>query len=225
MYKKIAEDLDGKNIGILGFGREGKSSYRFIEKHCPNAQVTILDLFDIRRSFEKEFNSQVEFVTGDAYLNNLEDYDLILKSPGISLKDLDTSSYREKISSQIELLLKYFSKNTIGITGTKGKSTTSSLIYEMIKDQRDNVFLVGNIGIPVLDQVEKYNQESILVMEMSSHQLEFLSSSPHIGIILNLFEDHLDAAGTLNNYHNIKLNMFKNQNFNDHSAISSIVKQ
>ena len=215
MYEKIVLELENKHIAILGFGREGKSTYRFIEKHCKFTKVSILDMNDIRDDFNQEFKKEVDFVIGDNYLDNLEKYDLIIKSPGISFIGRDISKFKDKISSQLELLLKVFSKNAIGVTGTKGKSTTVSLLYEMIKEQRDNVYLIGNIGVPVLDKVEEYNEDSILIIEISSHQLEYLNSSPHIGIILNLFEDHLDKAGTLKNYHEIKMRMFRNQNFND----------
>ncbi len=212
MYNKIIEELNGKNIAILGFGREGKSSYKFITKHCQDVKLTIIDGMDIRESFAKEFpQGQVSFVVGENYLDNLGIYDLIIKTPGITLKDTDISTFEDKISSQLELFLKYYHQNAIGITGTKGKSTTTSLIYEIIKNQKANTFLMGNIGIPVFDQIEEYSEDSTLVVEISSHQLEYLNYSPHIAIILNLFEDHLDKAGTLEHYHNIKMRMFENQ--------------
>ncbi len=215
MYHKIAEKLSNKHIAILGFGREGKSTYRFIKKYCQNTIITIIDYNDIKSDFYKEFSDNIEFVFGDNYLDNLNKYDLIIKTPGISLKDIDISSIRNKISSQVELLLEVYKDNCIGVTGTKGKSTTSSLIYKILKDQNKDVYLVGNIGRPVLDEIEKYTNESLIVIELSSHQLEFLNVSPHIGLILNLFEDHLDHAGSLYHYHHIKLNMFKNQDKDD----------
>lgn len=215
MYHKIAENLNNKHIAILGFGREGKSTYRFIKKYCLNTTITIIDFNDIRSDFYKEFNDNIDFIFGENYLNDLNKYDLIIKTPGISLKDIDITSFQNKISSQVELLLEVCKDKCIGVTGTKGKSTTSSLIYKILKEQEKDVYLVGNIGRPVLDEVEKYNSESIIVIELSSHQLEFLNVSPHIGLILNLFEDHLDHAGSLYHYHQIKLNMFKNQSLED----------
>ena len=103
----------------------------------------------------------------------------------------------------------------VGVTGTKGKSTTTSLLYNIIKDQNENTFLLGNIGNPILDYIEQFNEESILVIEMSSHQLEFVKESPHIGVILNLYQDHLDHTGTLEKYHNDKMHMFKYQDKSD----------
>ena len=215
MYRKIIEKLKDKKIAILGFGKEGKSTYNFIRRYLPSKVISILDKNDVR--FD---DKNVEFIIGDNYLNDLDVYDYIIKSPGISLKDIDLSNIKGKITSQLELVLELFSENMIGVTGTKGKSTTSSLIYEIIKYQKENVFLLGNIGIPLLDNIEKYNKDSILVIEMSSHQLEFVKHSPHIAIILNLYQDHLDHDGTLEHYHQNKMNIFKYQNKNDYAIFS-----
>ncbi len=213
MYsEEIVKKLTGKNIAILGFGKEGKSTFNFIRKHLPDIPLTILDKASITVDDDK-----VTIVSGDDYLNNLEKYDLIIKSPGISLKDIDYSKIQNKITSQLELLLEVNRKNIIGITGTKGKSTTTSLMYEVLKAQRDNVFLLGNIGVPVFDMIEEYNDKSLLVIEMSSHQLEFVKNSPHIAVILNLFQDHLDHDGSLEHYHNNKMNIFKYQTADDYA--------
>ena len=210
MYNEIINKLKDKNIAILGFGKEGKSTYNFIRRYLQNQKLTIID--------KKEQNiddNNVTIISGDNYLDNLGIYDLIIKSPGITLKDIDITNFKDKITSQLELVLEVYRKNIIGITGTKGKSTTTSLIYEIIRNQKDNVFILGNIGIPLLDQVEEYNENSTLVIEMSSDQLEFVHNSPHIAIILNLFEDHLDHAGTIEHYHDSKLNIFKYQDEDD----------
>ena len=215
MYNKILEKLNNKNIAILGFGKEGKSTYNFIRRYS-NQTLTILDKNDILKNNEylKE-DKNLKIITGDTYLNNLEQYDLIIKAPGIALLDIDLKNIEDKLTSQLELILEVNKKNIIGITGTKGKSTTTSLLYNIIKDQNENTFLLGNIGNPILDYIEKFNNESILVIEMSSHQLEFVHQSPHIGVILNLYQDHLDHTGTLEKYHNDKMHMFKYQDESD----------
>lgn len=199
MYKKIIEKLENKEIAILGFGREGKSTYKFIRKHLPNKNITIID----KNEIELEDENVIK-ITGKKYLDNLQQYDVIIKSPGISLNNIDISSFQEKITSQLELLLEVNRKNIIGITGTKGKSTTSTLTYEVLKDQLKDVYLLGNIGTPVLDDVENYTENTKLVIEMSSHQLEYIKTSPHIAAILNLYQDHLDHAGSLEHYHHNK---------------------
>lgn len=215
MYNEIIEKLRNKNIAILGFGKEGKSTYNFIRRYLKEQPITIID--------KKEQDLDDEYVTlisGEKYLDNLDIYDLIIKSPGITLKDIDITNFKDKITSQLELVLEVYRKNIIGITGTKGKSTTTSLIYEIIKNQKDNVFILGNIGIPLLNQVEEYNEDSTLVIEMSSDQLEFVHNSPHISIVLNLFEDHLDHAGTIEHYHDSKMNIFKYQDSSDYCIYS-----
>ncbi len=209
MYKKIVEKLKNKKIAILGFGREGKSTYNFIKKYLDDVDITILDKENIDIDEKK--------VIGDNYLDNLDIYDLIIKSPGISLKNIDISNIKNKITSQLELLLEVNKKNIIGITGTKGKSTTSSLTYEVLKDQLNDVYLLGNIGVPVLDEIENYKDDTTLVIEMSSHQLEFIKESPHIAAILNLYQDHLDHDGTVEHYHHNKMNIFKYQNEDDYA--------
>lgn len=215
MYQKIIKKLENKKIAILGFKNEGISTYNFIRRHS-NMHLTILDKRDviIENPYLKE-DSNVDWVVGDNYLDNLRDYDYIIKTPGIPLLDMDDDLF-PKITSQLELILEVMRDNIIGITGTKGKSTTTTLLYEVIKDQKDNTFILGNIGIPIFDYVEQFNKDSTLVIEMSSHQLEFVEQSPHIGVVLNLYQDHLDHTGTLEKYHNDKMHIFKYQNDSDY---------
>ena len=215
MYRKIIDKLVGKNVAILGFGKEGRSTYNFIRRYSDQF-LTILDKNNIIENNSYLLDDKnLEIITGDNYLDNLDRFDLILKAPGIALLDIDLGNIIDKLSSQLELILEIDRKNIIGITGTKGKSTTSSLMYSVIKNQFDNVFLLGNIGNPIFDYIEEFNDESILVIEMSSHQLEFVKNSPHIGVILNLYQDHLDHTGTLEKYHSDKMHMFKYQTNDD----------
>ena len=204
MYRDIINYIESyKKVAIVGFGIEGKSTYNFIRRYS-KMPLTIID----KKEIELKDNN-VYIVSGDNYLDDLEEYDLIIKSPGISFLNIKKDNL--KITSQLELVLKYFKGLSIGITGTKGKSTTTSLIYEIIKRQNKNTYLAGNIGIPLLDKVEEYQDDSCLVIEMSSHMLEFIDVSPKVGVILNLYQDHLDHDGTVEHYHQNKLNIFKYQ--------------
>lgn len=224
MINEILKKLENKNIAILGFGKEGKSTYKFIRKYFTDTKLTIIDGLNKKDDDICKNDENVNFVYGKDYLNNLNKYDLIIKTPGISLNFLDKeylNQIKPKITSQLELLLEVNSKNIIGITGTKGKSTTSTLLYNVIKDQGMDVILSGNIGIPVLDEIENYHDNTIIVVEMSSHQLEFIKTSPHIAAILNLYQDHLDHAGSLEHYHDNKLNIFRYQNESDFALYAS----
>jgi len=122
---------------------------------------------------------------------------------------------RTKITSQTELFLKVFASKTIGVTGTKGKSTTSSLIKHILSSYYSDVLLVGNIGIPPFDLIDQIKPRSWIVYELSSHQLEYISFSPFIAVLLNFYEEHLDHHENYSNYKFAKFNITKFQKEND----------
>ncbi len=212
MLNKIINDLKNKKIAILGFGIEGKSTYRFIKRNLKNADVTVLcnSISDKDRMIIEQ-EKIAKLITGEDYLKEMVRYDVIFKTPGISFKDIDISGFRDKITSELDLFLKYKSCTAIGITGTKGKSTTSSLIYEVIRNQRDNVHLLGNIGVPIFDEIEELKDDSTVVLELSSHALQYSKESIDIAILLNIYEEHLDHYKDFDEYIEAKLNIFKNQ--------------
>ena len=218
MYKKIIEKLQNKNIAILGYGKEGKSTYNFIRRHL-DIPLTIIDknssLLD--QNAELKQDKKLSFVLGDNYLDDLEKYDLIIKSAGVSLKDIDITNLKDKLTSQYGLILEDTDFYTIGVTASKGKTTTTTLIYEVLKDQNLDAYLLGNMGNPPLDQIEKMHKDSILVMELAALQLQYVRKSPKIGCIVNLFEEHLDYFGSKEPYFQAKLNIVRFQNKEDHA--------
>lgn len=217
MYKRIIEKLKDKDVAILGFGKEGISTYKFIRRHL-NQKLTIIDKNEKIKENEVLLNdNNIEFVVGDNYLDNLDKYDIIIKSAGVSLKDIDDSKIIDKLTSQYALILEDTDLFTIGITASKGKTTTTTLTYEVIKNQKDNVYLLGNMGNPPLDQIETFDKDSILVIELAALQLQYVRKSPKISCLLNLFEEHLDYFGEKEKYFEAKLNIFKHQESNDYS--------
>ncbi len=223
MYNTILEKIKNKNIAILGFGKEGISTYKFIRKYLSNQNITIIDKNINLKENNKFLNEDknITYVLGDNYLDNLNIYDLIIKSPGIKIFNDTLREIEDKITSQIEIALELYRNNIIGITGTKGKSTTSSLLYKILKDQNIDCLLLGNVGNPIFDYIEDIKKDTILVIEMSSYQLDLVKYSPHIGIILNLFEDHLNYHITKKEYHYAKLNIFKYQTDKDYALYTS----
>lgn len=220
MLKELIKYLEDKKIVILGFGREGKTMYKFLRKHFPQKIITIADKRDFTSNNEELEN--IETIIGEDYLNDLEKFDLIIKSPGISLKDIDKTKILEKITCQLDLFLRFFDKcNIIGITGTKGKSTTSTLMYEVLKDQKEDVKFLGNIGIPIFDVIEEINENTSIVLELSSHALEFVKKSPNIAIMLNVFPEHLDYYSSYEDYVMAKFNIAKFQEENDYFIYNS----
>ena len=222
MINSIINELNGKNVCILGFGTEGKSTYHFIRRYS-DMKLTIRDKKDVieANSYLSDDNN-IEVICGEDYLKGLEEYDLVIKGPGVITKDIDVSNIH--FTSQLELLLKYDRKNVIGITTTKGKSTTSTLTYEVIKSCNEDTLLLGNIGTAIFDEIESIKDDTLLVVEMSALQLEFVEHSPHIAAILNLYEDHLDHAGTIEHYHQDKLNIFKYQTKDDYLLYSKDIE-
>lgn len=218
MINKLIDYLKDKKILILGFGTEGQSTYKLIRKYLKEKELYIADkqeyFYEKYEMLTDDVNAK--FISGEKYLENLENYDLIIKSPGITLKDIDISKFENKITSQLELLLECFNVFTVGITGTKGKSTTSSLIYEVIKEQGKDTLLLGNIGIPIFDFADVIKENMILVLEISSHQLEYAKKSPNVSILLNLYEEHLDHYKSINEYYEAKANIFKYKTKNDY---------
>ncbi|MBR2703957.1 MAG: UDP-N-acetylmuramoyl-L-alanine--D-glutamate ligase [Clostridia bacterium] len=217
MVKELINYFRDKKIIILGFGREGISTYKLIREYLPEQKLYIADgkedLLEANDFLKSDKN--VDIICGKDYLQGLENYDIIMKSPGISFVGLDISNFKNKIKSQIELLLEFFDVTTIGVTGTKGKSTTSSLIYKVLKEQNVNSMFMGNIGIPAFDMVDDIKEGMTLVLELSSHQLEYVQKSPNISILLNIFEEHLDHYDSYQGYIDAKCNIYKYQNDND----------
>ena len=207
MFDLILNRLRGKRILILGFGREGKSSLAFIKKYLREALVAVAD------------KNAMEGVThsGDQYLQAVYDYDIVIKTPGISLKDFDAKGV--EITSQTDLFLSQFHSQTIGISGTKGKSTTTSLIYHLLKSAGRDAILTGNIGIPCFDIMEQIHEDSIVVYELSAHQLEYVHNSPRVGVLLNVFEEHLDHFGDFARYKNAKFNLLRFMGADDFAVV------
>ena len=217
MINDLIQYLKNKKILILGFGREGQSTYKLIRRHIQDQNLFIADKkekFYENYSFLND-DKNCTFIDGDNYLENLDDYDIIIKSPGISFVGLDIKNIYSKIKSQLELFLEFFDVTTIGITGTKGKSTTSSLIYKMLQDQNVKSLLLGNIGLPIFDYLDEIENDMTLVLEMSSHQLEFTERSTNISILLNVFEEHLDHYASFEKYAEAKCNIYKYQKESD----------
>lgn len=218
MLKELLNYLENKNIVILGFGKQGKSTYKFFRKYFPEKRIDIMDenfkLLEVNPELSEDIYCEV--ILGKLDILLLEKYDLIVKAPGISLKNYNLDNIINKITSQYELFLRFFDVLTIGVTGTKGKSTTSSLINRVLLENNKKSLLLENIGVPIFDDIEEIDEDTIAVLEVSSHTLEFAKASPHISIMLNAYEEHLDHYKSFEDYVMAKFNIAKFQNENDY---------
>lgn len=178
------------NVAILGFGHEGKVNKKFIQKFYPGLKISILDQ-------KKDKN----------YLSRQNEFDLAIKTPGLP-KTKATIPY----VTATNLFFANIDNYTIGVTGTKGKSTVVSLIYEMLKAGGKKVRLLGNIGHPMLEVLlGETDPKEIFVIELSSYMLDDIEYSPNVAVLLNLFPEHMPYHGGLENYYSAKKNIFKFQ--------------
>lgn len=208
MYNEICKFVDGKNVLILGFGREGKSTYDFLKKHASCASITIAD----SRMLDGVDGALLK--CGADYQKDMEKYDIIIKSPGIVLENAN-EEILQKLTSQTEMFFACYRNQIIGITGTKGKSTTSTLIYHILNSASGNCVLMGNIGIPSFDMLDSIDESTVIVYELSCHQLEYTKISPKTAVLLNLYPEHLDHYGTYEKYTAAKQNIYRYQKNGD----------
>jgi UDP-N-acetylmuramoylalanine--D-glutamate ligase len=190
-------------IAILGFGREGKSLLRFFKKapRYRGAEIEILD--------QKQ---------GKDYLKNLQRFDLVFRSPGVpyNLPEIQRAIKRDvKFSSATKLFFDLCPATIIGVTGTKGKGTTSTILYKILKKENRDVYLAGNIGVPAVDILPKLKKNSVVILELSSFQLQDLKKSPPVAVVVDTFPDHLDAHKTIKEYLDAKTNIVKYQKKSD----------
>lgn len=206
-------DFAGKNICVLGYGREGKAVVAALEKHAPTCTITIADKSSALDIPHSTFHIQ----TGEHWLDHLDAFDVIIKSPGIPPQpELKAISYKLTNSTQIFLdTIAGRGAIVIGVTGSKGKSTTSSLIYAILKAAKKDPLLIGNIGEAAIAHVDDIKKGTYAVLEMSSYQLNDLTVSPHIAVVTAFFPDHLDWHGSLEAYLDAKKNITRFQKSDD----------
>ena len=220
--------FENKKIFILGMARSGYEAAKFLSKY--NNKIIVNDgnpNQDIEHVEELK-RLGIEVILGDHPDNILTyDFDYLIKNPGI--KDnhkyvLYANKNNIKVINEMELayyFLKNKNTNIIGITGTNGKTTTTTLIYEIIKKSGRNVHLTGNIGFPVCSFLDKIKDNDYVVVEVSIQQLVNLDMfRPHIAVLTNISEAHIDHVGSYENYKNTKKKIFQRQDKNDYAIIN-----
>lgn len=206
MFSEFIEFIEKHSVLILGFGREGKSTYDIIRRHLPKKELGISD----RKKIDLKDDYAVIY-SGKDYLEAVNDFQVIIKAPGISIKDFSIPK-GVIITCQTDLFMNYSECTCIGVTGTKGKTTVATLLHGMLKKGGMKSGLIGSIGVPVLDTLEDGEPE-IAIVEMSSSQLEFTTASPEIAVLTNIYPEHIEHHGGFTGYVRSKLNIVRHQTF------------
>jgi len=193
------ENLEHKKIAFIGYGIENQALLAWFKSHKLEANYTFCD----SRTEIQEKIDEVTWHLGKNYLEALDDFDIIFRSPGCPLFLPELQAVKEKISSAMNLFMEVCpTKNIIGVTGSKGKGTTASLIYDILKTAGKSVYLGGNIGVAPFTFIDDVKEDSYVILELSSFQLEDFKISPRYSILTNLFQEHLEPADPNNpNYH------------------------
>lgn len=206
------QDLQSQTVGILGFGHEGQALVKYLTEH--DIKVNIYDRKPLADS---------RVYSGEDYLEQaIANCTVLFKSPGVKipsdLKD-ELNKHGVSLSSQTAWFFEHCPAKILGVTGTKGKGTTSSLLYEMLRAglPERKIYLTGNIGKEApLEFLDQLTADDLVVFELSSFQLEDLTKSPHIGICLMTAPDHLDYHADLGEYYNAKAAIAKYQSLEDY---------
>jgi UDP-N-acetylmuramoylalanine--D-glutamate ligase len=199
------EEFRSKRVALLGAGIENLS----LIEHLDAAGATIFVCDQKEQPLSEDFRYRfpnVKVVTGDRHMHNLGSYDFVFRSPGLPIerveKALKGSKTRPVVTSATDLFLHMTDATVVGVTGTKGKGTTSTMIGSILEAAGRPVVVAGNIGKPIFSIIKELTKETVVVLELSSFQLEDIRTSPHLAVILPIGEDHLRPLSEESpNYH------------------------
>ncbi len=199
------EIFKNKKIAIVGYGKEGKSAANFLRKF--SSQITILD-----RGSKKKVPKVFRKVLGKNYLKELNQFEILILSPGISPFKEEFKNFSGKILTPTQIFFENFRGKIIGISGTKGKGTVAKILFQLLKKKIKRIALAGNIGLPLIELLDLKPKPRIVIAELSSFQLFNLKASPQIAILLDIFKDHLNWHPSKRDYFEAKLNLIRFQN-------------
>src|SRR5215470_17276900 len=220
------EELEQQSVLILGFGTEGQSTYEFLRRRWPDKPLSIadrrkLDEFPDHLAKRLQQDAALTLNFGPRYLDSADGYNcrVIIKTPGIPASTdaiLRACKNGCTLTSHSQIFLSnYPREKVIGVTGTKGKSTTTALIHHILTCAGIPAELVGNIGQPPLSRIDAVSPGTYFVHEFSSHQLAEIDTSPHIAVLLNVVPEHLDYYASFEEYVAAKENITRFQHSND----------
>jgi UDP-N-acetylmuramoylalanine--D-glutamate ligase len=213
--ESFKKEIKGKQVAVLGFGISNRPLAGTLTDW--GAFVTVFDkkkeeeLSDILPDYIKR---GIRFSLGENYLDNLKGFDIIFRTPGMrfDLPQITTALHEgAELTSEIEVFVKLCPAKIYGVTGSDGKTTTSSLIFNMLEKQGYSCYLGGNIGTPLFEKLGGIKPDDRVVLELSSFQLHTMKNSPHVAVITNITPNHLDVHKSMGEYIDAKKNIFRYQ--------------
>ena len=216
--------IKNKNIAIFGLGIEGFSTYEYLKGEN---KITVFDDNQESKIDQKYLETigkdNIKMYLGK-FPKNQEEYDLVIHTAGVrsdhpQIKKLLSS--KSTLTTPTKIFFDLCPAKIIGVTGTKGKGTTSTLIYELLRTKNINTYLAGNIGTPMLDTLPKLNKNSLVVLELSSFQLMDLKKSPQFAVVLMITSEHLDWHKDVEEYVKAKESIVRYQSMEDFAVINA----
>lgn len=227
-FDLFLESLAGKKIAFIGTGISNLSTINLMLKSSKKPlNITLLDLKSEKNLNERVLSLKqngVKFICGENYLKSLTEFDLVVRSPGVYFNKPEMRnaiSHGVVVTSEMELFFDFCPCKIIGITGSDGKTTTTTIISKILEEQGYNVHLGGNIGKPLIEKIKKIKPNDIAVVELSSFQLISMRKSPQIAVITNISPNHLDVHKDMEEYVNSKLNILLHQGAFDTLILNS----
>ncbi len=210
------QSIKGKKIAVLGIGVSNTPLIKYLS--TMGVKLSAFDKTDkekLKAVLTELDGLDVEYHLGDGYLKNLKGFDIIFRSPGIRFDIPELVAEKENganVTSEMEVFFDLCPAEIIAVTGSDGKTTTTSLIYNMLKEGGYTCWLGGNIGFPLLSRVEEIKKDHKVVLELSSFQLHTMRKSPNIAVITNVSPNHLDVHKSIEEYVEAKKNILLFQN-------------
>lgn len=218
MNKRLSEfkeKIRTKRVAVLGMGISNTPLIRYLANM--GVHVTAFDRAEkgaLENTLKLLEGLDVEYSLGEDYLKNLKGFDVIFKTPIIRYDMPELVSERERgalITSEMEVFVELCPAEIFGVTGSDGKTTTTTLVYKMLKEEGYNCWLGGNIGTPLLEHIDEIKEDDKVVLELSSFQLHTMKKSPDVAVITNLSPNHLDVHKSVEEYIDAKCNIFRYQ--------------
>ncbi|HHT76409.1 MAG TPA: UDP-N-acetylmuramoyl-L-alanine--D-glutamate ligase [Clostridiaceae bacterium] len=230
-YSEFKALIKNKSVAVIGVGISNRPLIRFL--HALGAKISAFDRLDsddaVLMTTKSEFKAQgisLQWHTGEHYLQSLSsgDYDFVFKTPKFRDDSPVLKTLRQKgsiLTSEMEVFMTLCPARIIAVTGSDGKTTTTTLISEILKAEGYNVHLGGNIGTPLLDRIETIESSDFVVLELSSFQLMTISQRCNVAVITNISPNHLDFHSDYEEYISSKMNIFRSQTLFDRLVINA----